>query len=307
MTEQQFVKKWESAIILFLAVEVIFVSALFIWDSQSNLKPQIDSLKTEKSLLKSQIDTLTSNYNAIEKDYDILEQDYNTIERDYETLESKQAFQDSNISQLINDKEALSTKINSLEADISQLTTDYDSLNSITTELRTQCEVLLSENEKLEGMVDYEIYDLPGTEYYHSVINDLSKANKTIFVAMYSMIYDSDQPMDWANNLLLELVTAKQRGVNVSVFIEYRTFFDIMFSNEDAFDYLQENGINVILDEQDSTDHMKLVIIDDEITYIGSHNWSESSLYYNTETSVKIVNQNFAYTLREYVSEKTGF
>ena len=80
-----------------------------------------------------------------------------------------------------------------------------------------------------------------------------------------------------------------------------------MFSNEDAFDYLQENGINVILDEQTSTDHMKLLIIDEKITYIGSHNWSESSLYYNTETSVKIVNQNFATALREYVSDITGF
>jgi len=132
---------------------------------------------------------------------------------------------------------------------------------------------------------------------------------------MYSMIYDLDDFMDWANNLVEELVTAKQRGIDVNGFIEYSAFFDNITSNEDAYNYLQENGINVILDEQDTTDHLKLVIIDDIIMYIGSHNWSESALYYNTETSVKIVNQNFATALREYVSdiidlkklEKRGF
>ena len=112
--------------------------------------------------------------------------------------------------------------------------------------------------------------------------------------------------MDWANNLVEELVTAKQRGIDVNGFIEYSAFFDNITSNEDAYNYLQENGINVILDEQDTTDHLKLVIIDDIIMYIGSHNWSESALYYNTETSVKIVNQNFATALREYVSDITG-
>ena len=120
------------------------------------------------------------------------------------------------------------------------------------------------------------------------------------------MIYDLDDFMDWANNLVEELVTAKQRGIDVNGFIEYSAFFDNITSNEDAYNYLQENGINVILDEQDTTDHLKLVIIDDIIMYIGSHNWSESALYYNTETSVKIVNQNFATALREYVSDITG-
>jgi phosphatidylserine/phosphatidylglycerophosphate/cardiolipin synthase-like enzyme len=54
----------------------------------------------------------------------------------------------------------------------------------------------------------------------------------------------------------------------------------------------------VKLDGESTTDHMKLVIIDDEIVYVGSHNWSESSLYYNTETSVKIVSEQVANNLK---------
>jgi len=73
-----------------------------------------------------------------------------------------------------------------------------------------------------------------------------------------------------------------------------------MDSNLEAYSYLSANGVNVKLDEESDTDHMKLVIIDDKIVYIGSHNWSESALYYNHETSVKIVSEEIAETFKEY-------
>ena len=44
------------------------------------------------------------------------------------------------------------------------------------------------------------------------------------------------------------------------------------------------------------------VIIDDEIVYVGSHNWSESALYYNRETSTKIISDSIADTFKEYFS-----
>jgi len=62
-----------------------------------------------------------------------------------------------------------------------------------------------------------------------------------------------------------------------------------MNGNPEVYNYLSQNGVNVQLDEKNDTDHMKLVIIDGYIIYIGSHNWSESSLYYNHETSVKMI------------------
>jgi len=56
----------------------------------------------------------------------------------------------------------------------------------------------------------------------------------------------------------------------------------------------------VYLDEDTETDHMKLVIIDGYIVYVGSHNWSESGLYYNRETSVRIVNEEVAEEFENY-------
>ena len=121
------------------------------------------------------------------------------------------------------------------------------------------------------------------------------------------MVYDPDDSVDWANDLVRELVYASQRGIDVSVRIEYETYFDTMYGNREAFDYLQANNVHVTLDyDGTTTDHMKLVIIDDEIVYIGSHNWSESALYYNTETSVKIINENIALLLRQYLQTTFG-
>ena len=143
-------------------------------------------------------------------------------------------------------------------------------------------------------------------DYYYSVLADLRNANSTVYVAMYSMIYDPDDSYDWANDLIRELVNAKRRGVNVNVIIEYRTYYGYMDGNLEAYDYLSANGVNVKLDNETDTDHLKLVIIDDKIVYVGSHNWSESALYYNHETSVRIVSEEIAQTFIEYLKSNYG-
>jgi len=123
---------------------------------------------------------------------------------------------------------------------------------------------------------------------------------------MYSMIYDPGDPFDWANDLIRELVNAKNRGVNVTVIIEYRTHSGYMNDNLEAYNYLSANGVNVKLDNRSVTDHLKLVIVDGYIVYVGSHNWSESALYYNHETSVKIVSEEIAQTFKQYVEANYG-
>ena len=123
---------------------------------------------------------------------------------------------------------------------------------------------------------------------------------------MYSMIYDPDDAFDWANDLIRELVNAKQRGINVGVVIEYRTYYGYMDSNLPAYNYLRSNGVNVKLDNETDTDHLKLVIIDNKIVYVGSHNWSESALYYNRETSVKIISEEIAQSFIEYLKNNYG-
>mgnify|MGYP001626403931 CR=1 FL=1 len=178
--------------------------------------------------------------------------------------------------------------------------------NSKIAELLAEIEQLSMRIKELEGMLNYEVYVLTDQDYYYSVRDNLQKANNSILIAMYSMIYDPSDPFDWANDLIRELVNAKNRGVNVTVNIEYRTYFGYMDENLEAYNYLSSNGVYVKLDTGTDTDHLKLVIIDDKIVYIGSHNWSESSLYYNRETSVEIVSEKIAQTFKEYIKTNYG-
>jgi len=234
---------------------------------------QISALQSEKSGLESRVSKLTT-------DYDKLNNSYNELEELYRLLD---------------------TIYRERDADYTNLTAFYNELQALhdeITELYSGAEARVAE---LEQMVDYEVYVLTDQEYYQSIIDDLQNADDTILVAMYSMIYDPDDSFDWANDLIGELVYADERGVNVSVVIEYRTYWNYMDDNLEAYNYLLSNNVNVQLDYETTTDHMKLVIIDDKIIYVGSHNWSESALYYNHETSVKIISETIAETFKEYI------
>ena len=146
-----------------------------------------------------------------------------------------------------------------------------------------------------------QVQVLTDRDYYHYLIKDLERANSTILVAMYELYYYPEHPDYWASKLVEELVNAKERGVNVTVIIEHRTYWGTHDDKiKDAYDYLSEHGVTVILDEDDETDHMKLVIIDGYIVYVGSHNWTESGLYYNREASVRIVSEEVAEEFESY-------
>jgi len=233
--------------------------------------PQISTLQSEKSSLEKQISELTT-------DYDNLNNSHNELQGLYGLLDT-----------IYREKDA-----------------DYNILNATLNALQASCEEMETRIAELEQMVDYEVYVLTDEEYYQSIINDLQNASEKILVAMYSMIYDPDDSFDWANDLIRELVYADQRGVNVSVVIEYRTYWGYMDDNLEAHDYLLANNVDVQLENETSTDHMKLVIIDDEVVYVGSHNWSESALYYNHETSVRIFSEDIAEAFKEYLVATFG-
>ena len=173
-------------------------------------------------------------------------------------------------------------------------------------ELLAEIEQLNARIEELEGMLNYEVHVLTDRDYYYSVRDTLQKANSSIIVVMYSMVYDPNDSFDWANDLIRELVNAKSRGIDVSVTIEYRTYFGYMDGNLAAYYYLSSNGVNIKLDNEADTDHLKLVIVDDKIVYVGSHNWSESALYYNHETSIEIISEEIAQIFKQYVETNYG-
>ena len=185
----------------------------------------------------------------------------------------------------------LQLQINDLELEITTLTNNYNQLNTTYNNLYTAY-------AQLEQQVQYEIDVLSDQDYYNTIKNDLQRANETINVAMYSMVYDPDDTFDWANDLIRELVNAKNRWVGVTVIIENRTFFGPMSENIEAYNYLLANGVNVQMDNDSDTDHMKLIIIDGKIVM------EEGQLKTMKEKDILLKAQECFTNIYEKMSEK---
>ena len=234
----------------------------------------------------NQIRTLQAQINSYATEYNTLTDQYSQLNTSYRTLLMEQTL--------------LTTEYTELSSEHSQLSSAYSALFSEHLWLNASYTNLYAAYTLLEEQVEYEVYFCGDRTYYPTLMTDLQTAHDAVYVALYSLKYDPSDPDDWANDLIRELVTAKNRGVRVSVIIENTTYHDPMSDNLAAYHYLVANGVLVQLDNDDETDHMKFVVIDDTIVYVGSHNWSESSLYYNHETSVKIVRVSIAKVFTDY-------
>ncbi|MEM0015272.1 MAG: phospholipase D-like domain-containing protein [Zestosphaera sp.] len=140
---------------------------------------------------------------------------------------------------------------------------------------------------------------LTDKDYYHTLLNVLSKANKSIYVIMYAMKYDPNEPGDPVNILLSRVVDACRRGLDVRVLVDDVTYT----SYRETMDYLKSNGVPVRLDKSSSvTTHAKVVVVDDQYVFVGSHNWTESALSYNHEVTALIESDTIARQVKNYFS-----
>ncbi|ASA78527.1 phospholipase [Thermococcus sp. 5-4] len=151
---------------------------------------------------------------------------------------------------------------------------------------------LALDNESRNGA---EFKLLTDREYYSEVLRAIEEASDSIYVMMFSMKYDPDDSFDWANDLIRALVAAKNRGVDVHVLLE-----DGIESNEEAYSYLRSHGVDVSFDSPETTLHAKVIVIDGRLIFLGSHNWSESALYWNHEVSLMIASEELAERLIGY-------
>lgn len=141
------------------------------------------------------------------------------------------------------------------------------------------------------------IMPLLDKNYFTTLMNWLDRANVSIHVIMYVVKYDPKDPKDPVDQILSKLVDAYKRGVDVRIVVDDET----RDSYPETLEFLQSQGIPVKLDESSGrTTHTKLVIIDDKVVFVGSHNWTESALKYNHEASMLIISSDIAKQFEDY-------
>jgi DNA uptake protein ComE-like DNA-binding protein len=130
---------------------------------------------------------------------------------------------------------------------------------------------------------------LAGSTYYAKLRELLAAASQRVDVCMFHIAMPA--PNHPTKRLLEALVAARDRGVTVRVLVDRDRDEDPYRStviNEIAVGWLRDAGVNVREDASDKLLHSKFVLIDADLTVIGSHNWTAGSYFVYDDLSLAI-------------------
>jgi phosphatidylserine/phosphatidylglycerophosphate/cardiolipin synthase-like enzyme len=137
--------------------------------------------------------------------------------------------------------------------------------------------------------------------YFEVAKKMICEARNSIQVMMFEMGYYDQYPNTPSNLLIKELIDAKKRGVRVEVILEVKERKDRTTErNRHTGKILSEGGVEVIYDSLFKTTHAKLMVVDRQLSLLGSTNWTYYALTNSNEASVLIRSKEVARELLEY-------
>jgi phosphatidylserine/phosphatidylglycerophosphate/cardiolipin synthase-like enzyme len=142
-------------------------------------------------------------------------------------------------------------------------------------------------------------------DYAPAVMRLIDAARDNIKVMLYQARYYDEFPGSFSNDLADGLVRARKRGVSVTAIVERADWnADNTKWNEHFAKKLAAGGVEVYLDPMNITSHQKVMLVDDEVTVVGSANWSHYSLTRNNEASVAVWSQDVNKAFQQYFNQR---
>lgn len=135
-------------------------------------------------------------------------------------------------------------------------------------------------------------------DYAPAVYRELTSADESIHIAMFSLTYYLKYPRSSVNQFIKALVEKHDVGVDVRVIID-----EYPEDHEAGLLYLSEHGVPIQYDGKDRTTHAKLIIIDGKKVILGSSNWRYYSVDQNHEANVLIESSEVAQQYETYFEE----
>lgn len=155
-----------------------------------------------------------------------------------------------------------------------------------------------------------EVVDISGTKYFTAVKEALEKAEKSIYLVMFTIETPLEGKNSKVSQLIDALIAAKNIGVDVEVVLDQNVDFvhrghpsdwGVEIKSTRAFKRLKDAGIKVYYDEPARYTHCKTVIIDKKIVILGSTNWTESAFSNSIETDVLVNSSGLAEEILKYL------
>jgi phosphatidylserine/phosphatidylglycerophosphate/cardiolipin synthase-like enzyme len=147
-----------------------------------------------------------------------------------------------------------------------------------------------------------EVRLLPNKEYVSVLLETIERAESDIVIAVY-LFKTNGYRSNYPDRIVAALGDAVQRGVEVRVLLEKTGDADSFIdrANAETAERLQKVGVDVVFDPPSRRTHVKMVVADREITFVGSHNFTNSGLKYNNETSIMVVSPDTALKALDYI------
>lgn len=154
----------------------------------------------------------------------------------------------------------------------------------------------------LSGHCECPAILLPNKDYFPALIKAVDKAQNEIFMSIFSFkagVHKDSYP----DRILGHLAKAVKRGVKVFVILETTSdrSDELNVQNRQTGKILEENGVKVYFDSPRTTTHTKLIVIDERVVILGSHNLTQAALKYNNEISILLENPDLAKRARNYM------
>ena len=145
---------------------------------------------------------------------------------------------------------------------------------------------------------------LKNQEYFTALTAAIDEAKSEIIMSFFLFkagVHKNSLP----DRVLSRLVRAARKGVKITVILEKSGGNDrnLDAENNRTKQFLEEKGIKVYFDSLQKTTHTKLVVIDQRLVLLGSHNLTQSALKYNNEISLLIDRPDLAKEARTYMLE----
>ena len=151
------------------------------------------------------------------------------------------------------------------------------------------------------GLPAQDVQLVLDAQYVQVAQKMIKEAQESIQVMMFEMRYYDEHPNTPSNLLIKELIDAKKRGVKTEVILEVREDEDrTTQTNRRTGKMLSEGGVEVIYDPLFKTTHAKVMVVDGELSLLGSTNWTYYALTSNNEASVLIRSKEVAKELVDY-------
>ncbi|SNB47208.1 phospholipase D-like domain-containing protein [Geobacter sp. DSM 9736] len=142
---------------------------------------------------------------------------------------------------------------------------------------------------------------LRNQEYAAALLESIRSAKSSIVFSFY-LFKATNTPGNLPGKIVDELIAARKRGVDVTVYLEKKAGKDpLIADNRRTAELLLRGGVRVLFDSPNVTSHAKAGIIDRRFVFLGSHNLTDGALRRNNELSVLIDSPELAAEIRSYL------